>query len=326
MSEQEIEQGGEEQGAVTASYMLSSAREALGLSQKEVADQLYLTLAFIKHIDEGAFEKIAKPAFIRGYLRSYARTVEISGDEVVACYEEVLQAAEENVQIRDVTEETVGSVAITGPVFQTGLVGLFGVVIMVGMVWWIVSSGEETEVEIPQVTSQADPEPVPKTIDEVNRNDIGFVLQQNETAEIIEFNDEGSGGDAVSASENSAVEFELPETSVESYEPLDPSNISIERHRDGGIHYIIVDANGFDEVEATFLEDCWLEVEDGNGDPIYGDLNKSGDVLRIYGVAPFKLLIGRATAVTLTFNGDDIDLAGYTAADETAKITLTRQP
>jgi len=196
---------------------------------------------------------------------------------------------------------------------------------MVGLVWWIVSSGEEAEVEIPQVTSQTDPEPLPKTIDEVNQNDFGFVLQKD--AE--EFNEEGSGVDSASAS--GPVEFELPETNVEYQNQMNtgsgpiPDNITIERHRDGGIHYITVDANGFDEVEATFLEDCWLEVEDGNGDSIYGDLNKSGDVLRIYGVEPFKLLIGRATAVTLTFNGDDIDLAGYTAADETAKITLTRQ-
>ena len=131
MSELELEPEQSVEDGVTASMMLCAAREDLGLSQKEVADQLYLTTTFIKHIDEGAFDKFPKPAFIKGYLRSYARTVELSGDEVVACYEKELHAAEENVRIRDVTEETVGSVAITGPVFETGLVGLFGVVVVV---------------------------------------------------------------------------------------------------------------------------------------------------------------------------------------------------
>ena len=44
----------------TVSSLLISAREGLGLSQKDVADMLFLQLAFIQRIDEGLFQKLPK--------------------------------------------------------------------------------------------------------------------------------------------------------------------------------------------------------------------------------------------------------------------------
>ena len=133
------------QPALTASELLVAAREKAGLTQKEVADELYLTTAFIRYLDEGNFDKIPRPAFIKGYLRSYARVVGASGDDVVSRYGGVLQDVVENVRLRDVTEETVGSVKFTGPILQTGLIGLLGVIGVVAIVWWVASSDEDNQ-------------------------------------------------------------------------------------------------------------------------------------------------------------------------------------
>ena len=103
MSEQE------EQTPPSASALLVTARESLGFSQKEVADKLYLTTTFIRYIDAGEFEKIPKQAFVKGYLRSYARTVNLSGDEIVSLYEAELQAHTPEPEIKGVTEENVTS-------------------------------------------------------------------------------------------------------------------------------------------------------------------------------------------------------------------------
>ena len=42
------------------SELLVEARQRLGLSQKEVADELYLTTSFIEYIDVGEFASIPK--------------------------------------------------------------------------------------------------------------------------------------------------------------------------------------------------------------------------------------------------------------------------
>ena len=48
----------------TVSGLLFSAREELGLSQKDVADMLFLQVTFIQRIDEGLFQKLPKRAYI----------------------------------------------------------------------------------------------------------------------------------------------------------------------------------------------------------------------------------------------------------------------
>ena len=121
------------------SELLAEARQRLGLSQKEVADELYLTTSFIEYIDAGEFASIPKPAFIKGYLRAYARVVELSGDEIVALYQAELQGTEPTPEIKRVTEEDVGTASITGPVLQTGLIGLVGLGLVVAVIWWLVS-------------------------------------------------------------------------------------------------------------------------------------------------------------------------------------------
>ena len=125
------------------SELLVEARQRLGLSQKEVADKLYLTTSFIKYIDAGEFSSLPKPAFIKGYLRNYARVVDLSGDEIVVLYDAELQITESTSEIRGVTEENVGTSSITGPVLQTGLIGLGGLALVVAVIWWIVSDPEE---------------------------------------------------------------------------------------------------------------------------------------------------------------------------------------
>ena len=65
-----------------------------------------------------------------------------------------------------------------------------------------------------------------------------------------------------------------------------------------------------------------MEVEDGEGYSIYGDLNGEKEILNIYGIAPFKVLLGRATEVKISYNGEDIDLLEYADNDQTTEIKL----
>jgi cytoskeleton protein RodZ len=349
---EEIEQNPDAQEhGPTVSEMLTRARESLGLSQKEVADHLYLTHSFIVYIDEGAFEKIPKPAFIKGYLRSYAKVVELNGDEIIARYESVLKAAQTSVEFKNVTEETVGSVNFTGPVLQAGLIGLVAVIVVIALVWWIASSGDGSvsdNAETPVVVSQQ--QTVPDAYEYTLENEqaaFDFIIQDQVAGEaeveevekgignivppdiaargvedgLLEESDTGDGLENISGAVDEATE---PDEELSS--GFLTKEVSLVRIRDGDTNYITLDAGGIDEIEITFSNDCWLEIEDGNGDSIYGDLNRSGDVLRVFGIAPFDLLFGRATDVSLTFNGHEIDIGRYTRADETAKVRLANSP
>ncbi len=345
------------------SALLTEARERLGLSQKEVADKLYLTAAFIKYIDEGKFSSIPKPAFIRGYLRIYARMVELSGDEIVALYDAELQAAEPMPEMQGVTEENVGPASITGPVLQTSLIGLGGFALVVAVIWWIVSDPEE---EIPQsVTqpgisqsaqqdspeadidfvppptegamrqseqvSQAEVAKTPGTIDSQAPSPGETVADRQEETGIQESEESiPEAGTEQSNSERSNSEQANSErsNSEQSISEQDPTgvvadSVKFERTTDGTRSFVTVDAGGFDQLELSFKDECWVKIEDNQFGLIYNDLNQANDILAIYGTAPFKVLLGKATGVEMIYNGRPFELEPFVSLDRTAKLTVS---
>ena len=353
----------EESPAPTASELLVAAREQRELSQKDVADQLFLTATFIRYIDDGLFHKIPKQAFIKGYLRSYSRVVGLDGDEVVARYQEELES-DHRVDIRDVTEERVGSAALTGPVLQTGLIGLGGIVVVVALVWAF--SGDDEEVlpieEVSEARTISDDAPemeivslpsIPAVVehetdeneavedeaveDEAVENEavgteiVGIQAVESEPEEVVEepirqamLLDDESIQEAIKAEEVNAEALRRGVSDAEESDAFSDSikEITVERTSDDAYEYITVDSGGFDQLEFTFTGECWVEVEDADGDSIYGDLNRDSDILTVYGTAPFKILLGRASAVTLRHNGTEIDLALHTTSDQTAKLNV----
>ncbi len=346
MKESSIQSEAEEE-TVTASSMLRAAREALGLSQDDVANELYLAVSFIRWIDEDQIDRIPKKAFIKGYLRSYAKLVKLDGDLVVQQFDAGNEVPIPSAEIRGVTEESVGSINFTGPVFKTGVIGLVGLLVVIVAVWLLSSSTPES---IPVVTM---PEESPaETESETLRP---FQLPERTDLNTFTFDEEdGTTGSAESVllPESESAETEavvLPdseaaesesdlstEDEVVNDEPtpdIQPQlpqasvlekDISIQRQTVGDTDYITVDAEGVDRLRFVFSDECWLEIEDADGALICGDLGRTGDELSVYGDAPFEILFGKAPEVTMEFNGRSVDLASWTASDQKTKVTFGR--
>ena len=62
----------------------------------------------------------------------------------------------------------------------------------------------------------------------------------------------------------------------------------------------------------SFGEDCWVEVQDGSGELIYGDLSRAGSTLEVSGIPPLRVLLGYAHGVSLMHNGSRVALAPHT--------------
>ena len=76
----------DQQGEISVGLRLQKAGWKK-LSQVQVAEKLFLKTQIIECLDDGAFERIPKKAFIRGYIRAYARVVGLEGSELVAAYD-----------------------------------------------------------------------------------------------------------------------------------------------------------------------------------------------------------------------------------------------
>jgi cytoskeleton protein RodZ len=378
-----------EASTLTVSDQLRQAREAAGMTQASVADQLFLTETYIRHMDTGEFDRLPKQAFVRGYLRSYARVVGLDGDQLVQLYDQAF---------RESLPDTPADVAVSvkenrfsGPVVLTGVIGLGIVLVLVVLVWLSTSgndradvgamtpaatepvrgaqpSAEITEAASPDPanveTAPVEPEPLDQAFDQaptsgreapvpplaadferatnvvapanqiakaenptlgrINQAADGLVLAVAES-DPKPLALSGSDGEGL-ANEAEGVD-QLSDQAQPSFN-LDvergiAKQVEIRRENRGDGRQILVDAGGSDELKATLVGECWIEVADSQNELIYGDLNRAGDVLILNGRAPLTVLLGNAPMASLEFNGRAIDLDSATTRDAIARLTLT---
>lgn len=74
-------------------------------------------------------------------------------------------------------------------------------------------------------------------------------------------------------------------------------------------------------IRMTFDADSWVEVTDKSGNRLMSQLNHAGTEQGINGSPPFSLVIGHAKAVHLYYKGQIVDLAPHTNV-EVARLTL----
>lgn len=316
---------------LTASQMLEQARDAKGLSREEVAERLFLSATFIRYIDEGEFHKLPKPAFIKGYLRSYARAVDLDDDLVVTAYERDQNMTPSAPAIGHVTEETVGSGAFTGPVVQTGIVGLVLICVVGALVWRLSTGNDQTPPAAASndsaVVSQTPSEALPKRVnpDQLRAEtsdqpaESGGQMASAPASNAGEKAADNSGGAAATHAASGG------EPSGASDTTPNATDVNVERKPDGNKQFITVRAgSGNDTMAFSFSGNCWVEITDGRGQKIYGDMNRAGDVMTVYGTGPFKVLLGKAPAVTMMWQGQQVDLTRYTNKDQTAVVRTAR--
>lgn len=75
-------------GDLSTGRILLAAREAAGLSEKEIADQLHITVHYVKALETDHYEKLPGAIFVKGYLKSYAAIVGEDPDRLVRLYNE----------------------------------------------------------------------------------------------------------------------------------------------------------------------------------------------------------------------------------------------
>ncbi|MBS15855.1 MAG: hypothetical protein CMQ23_04390, partial [Gammaproteobacteria bacterium] len=138
-----------QQGEISVGLRLQRARMEKKLSQVEVAEKLFLTTQIIEFLDDGAFERIPKKAFIRGYIRAYARVVGLEGSELVAAYDAEVGRDEGQGDEATILMNAEDPSLAKNPIFRAGAVGIAVLVIVVLLVWMLMSGGQGDRSGLP---------------------------------------------------------------------------------------------------------------------------------------------------------------------------------
>ena len=368
----------EQQGEISVGLRLQRARMEKKLSQVEVAEKLFLTTQIIEFLDDGAFERIPKKAFIRGYIRAYARVVGLEGSELVAAYDAEVGRDEGQGDEATILMNAEDPSLAKNPIFRAGAMGIAVLVIVVLLVWMVLSGeqgdrsgppsssvketsssaggqiraealsartpGSSVSDEKSSLTTDRDvvPDPedaraedsaeiVEESYDEAGPNgelalspvdqdrDLAAEdlseQEQSQTAQSFEM--ERETGDLALADEveapplRSALGASVGEAAPNVFRSMTDT---------GRLIQVIVD--GEDTVVIRTTELCWVEVADATGYLLYGDLNQSGDELEVIGATPFQILLGKASAAQVLFNGQVVDLEPHTTREFTARLTV----
>ena len=342
----ELEATEQSSDALTAGDILQQERQRLGLNEKEVADQLHITMHYVKALESNSYEKLPGAVFAKGYLKSYALLLGLDFEDLMSRYDEFThQQNAESAQERrllialDKKDRNKPLVIVSLIIFVTGF-----------LVLWLANSyfSEESVSDVPasvegaqnirpalsQVNESQVTTPPQLTLEVETEENSAPTDQSTITPSLEELSviaseplvevDLGSNVDSSSAviSETSGSE------GSPSLEDLASALQALRVEQAAGAkassqpRVITIEAIGSDLLRISFIGESWIEVNDSESRQIYRDIREAGDVLEITGSAPFNILLGDAPFISMSLNGDEIDLSADIRIDNSARLTV----
>ena len=267
---------------------LAKAREEAGMDLQAIATELHLRVEVIQAIEAGDESVLPAAAFIRGYVRSYARCV---GLDDVALVAGLPQAVEH----RPVPRRGPGK-RYRAPSIPLGRFLVWGLVLSVLIV--VVLYGVPA---VERLWSGQQSQPVDNTL---QLPQSGF-----ESPDVDALALPGNGGEETSSSPEAPAETSDDDNeSADSVVPL-PVHVK-EEVEDAAPVSDITDSAGPAELTLRFSQDSWVEMTSRDRKLVVGT-QREGTERTVRAEPPIDILLGNAPAVEMHWRGKPFDITPY---------------
>jgi len=81
-------------------------------------------------------------------------------------------------------------------------------------------------------------------------------------------------------------------------------------------------ADGEVSLSLSYTGDCWTEISDATGQPLFFEMGRDGNSVELSGVAPFAVLFGNVDNVDVRINGDHYPMSSNNPGSRTARLTI----
>ncbi|WP_028240022.1 RodZ domain-containing protein [Stutzerimonas azotifigens] len=326
---------------------LRDARESRGLSLATVAQQLNLSERSLSQIEAGDFSQMPGHTFARGYVRAYAKLLELDQARLVAEFDQYTgtNAAGASVHSLGRIEEPV---RLSHSVLRFFTFILLVVLAVAGFLWWQDQPArqasepvaiEHIEVEgadgttqihaldLPEDQAAAEgqgPDPLtPPLVPEPG-------AEGDEDAASAMAMPEGSEENPVAAAPGEAPV--APDVAQDQAPPADASPAAqqgepaltqapaTEQAAAAPAAEAAPEA-GQARLSMNFTADCWVRIVDASGEVLLGRLVRQGASHAVTGQPPLDVHLGYAPGVQMSFNGEPVNLTQYTRG-QTARFKL----
>ncbi|MEZ9742793.1 RodZ domain-containing protein [Vibrio splendidus] len=295
--------------AIEAGTLLKNKRESLGLTQKQISDRLKLRVTLIQQIEENQFESDQVATFMRGYIRSYAKYVNLDEKVVLNALHHSGDAQHQEQEMLSFSRKTKTEKHNSRIMLLTW--SIFAVIVGISSLWWWQNQQQDTLSQSLANTESSEELVVEESLDpELTSLEVIEAEQNTETSPVTENSDELT---EVSSAEDS-VTLDPVEVIEEAPEAAGVASVTAEPE-------IVAPEAVVNELVMQFSADCWIQVKDASGKTLSTGIKKAGQTLNLSGTAPYKVILGAPEGVSMTFASEPVDLSGYTSG-KVARITL----
>ncbi|WP_060983299.1 cytoskeleton protein RodZ [Vibrio splendidus] len=300
--------------ALEAGTLLKNKRESLGLTQKQISDRLKLRVTLIQQIEENQFESDQVATFMRGYIRSYAKYVNLDEKVVLSALHHAGDAQHQEQEMLSFSRKTKTEKHNSRIMILTW--SIFAVIAGISSLWWWQNQQQDTLSQSLANTESSEELTVEESLAPEFTSLEVIEAEQNEAGASVVESTEGLAAISDAEDSSDAVADETPAPHATETEPTAEVNANAEA----------VEANTTPEAVANelvmqFSADCWIQVKDATGKTLSTGIKKAGQSLNLSGTAPYKVILGAPEGVSMTFASEPVDLSGYTSG-KVARITL----
>jgi cytoskeleton protein RodZ len=263
--------------------MLRAAREARGLSEQQVAEQLNLDATLVAALEQDDLASLGAPVFAKGHLRRYGALLGLPEEELFAAYDHARGRPEAPSLVPRSRLEM--QPARSRPRWPWIVGSALAFVVAALLAAYVAEYGLRWPFAAVEAPAQSTSQPAP-----VVPREAGEDVAAPEAAEAV----------------TRTAAADAPETPVAASPspaamPLPPGHVS---------------------VTLTFAADSWAEVYDGSGQAVLYDLGKAGSQRTIAAAAPLSVTIGNAAAVSVAVNGQSVSPPALPAGQTVARFSI----
>lgn len=331
--------------AASLGKTLREAREHLGLSVADVANQIKFAPRQIEALEADDFQHLPEAAFLRGFIRSYAKILQLDAQTLLSALPKTKESAIELVPDSVEVAFPDARSLLRQNMYLLGAAALLAVLAGGFAIWNLMSPVKQSkvkQVETP-LALPAEVQIIP-TADVSDDKVIAPPVQGTVKARATSAGAQSS----VPATKTQATKSEpqiqamkpasKPVSAAPAQSKPEPMSVTpapVQATKPAAKTVTASpapaakpgaqpgDTTPITQLRLVFGEESWTEIKDRDGKIISSQVNPRGSELIVNGRAPFSMLIGHGLSVRLYHQGEPVDLTPYiNKYSEVAHVTL----
>lgn len=294
---------------------LRSRRESMNLTLEDAAKQLHLDVSVLRALEEDDFPALPGPAYIKGYLRSYAQMLGMDSQELIHSYQSTFLPSEP--ELKPAVSYSPEYMGQRGRSYAIG--SAVALVLILLAAWWYAHSHA---THTPPMAKGADqmkgPQTAMKPISVAPAMPIASTSLPPSTTVSPQSR-------AMLPSTTTKANTSLP---IPASPPAASPTATPSRSTTSAVNVAPAGENPVDELRLvlTLTHRSWVQIDDAKHHQLAYGLLPAGTHQVLQGTPPFSVFLGYAQGVQLKLDGHAVDMTPYIRSNHTARFHLNASP